>query len=112
MVLANLGGSPLPQMVTRHAADRLLGLPTIDWSGEELAKKAKNKAATKEAKTKKDTVRRPGTVPSHKLAEYTGEYEHPGYGVIRIELADGKLNFTYNSIAAPLEHWHFEVFAP
>jgi CubicO group peptidase (beta-lactamase class C family) len=110
VVLANLGGSPLPQWVTRHAADRLLGLPTIDWSGEELAKKAKNKAATKEAKTKKDTVRRPGTSPAHQLMEYAGEYEHPGYGMIKIELTDGKLNFIYNSIEAPLEHWHFEVF--
>jgi hypothetical protein len=110
VVLANLDGSPLPQMVTRHAADRLLGLPTINWSGEELAKKAKNKAATKEAKTKKDTVRRPGTFPAHKLTEYAGEYEHPGYGIVKIELTDGKLNFSYNSIEAPLEHWHFEVF--
>jgi CubicO group peptidase (beta-lactamase class C family) len=110
VILANMGGTPLPEMVARHAADRLLGLPMINWSSEELAKKAKNKAATKEAKTKKDTVRRPGTSPAHQLAEYAGEYEHPGYGIIKIELAGDKLNFIYNSIEAPLEHWHFEVF--
>jgi CubicO group peptidase (beta-lactamase class C family) len=110
VVLSNMNGSALPQMVTRHAADRLLGLPPIDWNGEALGKKAKNKAATKEAKSKKNTVRRSGTTPSHPLAEYVGEYEHAGYGVIKIELRDGKLNFAYNNIEAPLEHWHFEVF--
>ena len=74
------------------------------------AREPKNKAAAKEAKTKKDTVRRPGTTPAHPLEEYAGEYEHPGYGIIKIELRDGKLNFAYNNIEAPLEHWHFEVF--
>ncbi len=110
VVLANLGGTGLPEMVTRHAADRILFLPPIDWNGEALGKKAKNKAAGKEAKTKKDTVRRPGTTPAHKLEEYAGEYEHPGYGIIKIELRDGNLNVAYNGIEAPLEHWHFEVF--
>lgn len=110
VVLANLSGTGLPQIVTRHAADRLLGLPPIDWNSEALGKKAKNKAATKEAKTKKDTVRRPGTTPAHPIEEYVGEYEHPGYGVVKVELRDGKLSLTYNKIEAPLEHWHFEVF--
>ena len=102
IAVANMSGTSLPEMVTRHAADRLLGLSTIDWSGEELGKKAKNKTATKDAKTKKDTVRRPGTMPAHPLDEYAGDYENPGYGSVKIELRDGKLNFTYNGIEAPL----------
>jgi CubicO group peptidase (beta-lactamase class C family) len=110
IAVANISGTSLPEMVTRHAADRLLGLSTIDWSGEELAKKAKNKAASKEAKSKKETVRRPGTTPAHPLEEYAGEYENPGYGIVKIELRDGKLTFAYNGIEAPLAHWHYEVF--
>ena len=86
------------------------GLPPIDWSGEELSKKKKGKEATKDAKAKKDTVRRSGTAPAHKLDEYAGDYEHPGYGIIQVELHDGQLNLTYNKISAPLEHWHYEVF--
>jgi CubicO group peptidase (beta-lactamase class C family) len=111
IAVANMSGTALPEMVTRHAADRLLGLSTIDWSGEELGKKAKNKAASKEAKSKKDTVRRPGTTPAHPLAEYAGDYENPGYGVVKIALRDDKLTFTYNGIEAPLGHWHYEVFS-
>ena len=110
IVLANMNETGLPAMITRHAADRVLGLASIEWSGEALGKRARNKAAAKEAKTKKDTVRRTGTSPSHKLDEYTGEYEHPGYGVVKIDLRDGKLNFAYNNIEAPLQHWHYDVF--
>jgi CubicO group peptidase (beta-lactamase class C family) len=110
VVLANMGGTGLPEIVTRHLADRLLSQSPIDWNGEALGKKAKNKTAAKEAKTKKDTVRRHGTSPSHTLDEYAGRYEHAGYGIVKIELRDGKLNFAYNNIEAPLEHWHFEVW--
>ena len=110
IAVANMSGTSLPEMVTRHAADRLLGLSTIDWSGEELGKKAKNKAASKAAKSQKDTVRRPGTTPAHPLQEYAGDYENPGYGAVKVELRDGKLMFTYNGIEAPLAHWHYEVF--
>ncbi len=110
VAFANKGGSGLPQIITRHASDRLLGLSTIDWSGEELAKVRKGKAAAKEAKTKKETVRKSGTSPAHKLEEYAGEYENKGYGIVKIELEGAKLKFTYNGIEAPLEHWHYEVF--
>jgi CubicO group peptidase (beta-lactamase class C family) len=109
-VLSNMGGTGLPELVSRHGADRVLGLAPFDWSGEELVKKKKSKAATKTAKAKKDTVRRSGTAPAHKLDEYAGEYEHPGYGLIQIELREGRLNLSYNQIGAPLEHWHYEVF--
>jgi CubicO group peptidase (beta-lactamase class C family) len=110
VVFANKGGTGLPQIITRHATDRILGLSTIDWSGEELAKVKKSKAADKEAKTKKETVRKSGTSPAHKLEEYAGEYENKGYGIVKVELSDGKLKFAYNGIEAPLEHWHYEVF--
>jgi CubicO group peptidase (beta-lactamase class C family) len=110
VALANMNGTALPEMLTRHAVDQVLHLPPIDWSGEELDKKTKGKAATKEAKAKKNTVRKPGTSPAHKLQEYAGDYEHPGYGLLRVELRDGKLAFRYNDMEAELEHWHFEVF--
>jgi CubicO group peptidase (beta-lactamase class C family) len=109
-ILSNMGGTALPEMVSRHAADRALGLTPIDWSGEELVKKKKGKEASKAAKAKKETARRSGTAPAHKLDEYAGEYEHPGYGVIQIELHDGRLNLSYNQIGAQLAHWHYEVF--
>jgi CubicO group peptidase (beta-lactamase class C family) len=110
VVLTNKDGSPLPSLIIRHEADRLLGLAPIDWLAEGLDRRTKALNAENDAKTKKGTVRRPGTRPAHPLEEYAGDYEHPGYGRLTIEVHDGHLVSTYNGIRAPLEHWHFEVF--
>jgi CubicO group peptidase (beta-lactamase class C family) len=110
VVLTNKSGTPLPELITRHAADRLLGLTPIDWLAEGLEKHTKAQDAEKEAKKKKESVRRPGTKPAHPLEDYAGDYEHPGYGELRVELKDGKLVAVINGIEATLEHWHYEVF--
>ncbi len=110
VVLTNRNATPVPSLVGRHAADRLLKLPAIDWNGEALAKKAIAEAAEKQAKAKKATVRKLGTVPSHKLEDYIGDFSHPGYGLVNIWMKDGVLWVRYNSIEAPLEHWHYDVF--
>src|SRR5205814_3866443 len=110
VVLMNKGGSPLPGLIVQHASDRLLRLEPIDWLAEGLDRRNKGLAAEKEAKKKKETVRRSGTQPAHSLAEYAGDYEHPGYGPLKVEVRDGRLVSIYNGIEATLDHWHFEVF--
>jgi CubicO group peptidase (beta-lactamase class C family) len=110
VALINRDGVNLPELVARSALDRLLKLEPIDWMGDALSKRAKGKELEKEAKAKKQTVRKTGTKPAHKLEEYAGRYEHPGYGTLLVALKDGRLEMTYNDIAAPLEHWHYEVF--
>jgi CubicO group peptidase (beta-lactamase class C family) len=110
VILTNKDSTPLPGLIGRHAADRLLGLKPIDWLAEGLARHNKSLDALKAARKNKDSVRRPGTRPAHPLEEYAGEYEHPGYGRLDVALKDGKLVATYNGIAATLEHWHYEVF--
>jgi CubicO group peptidase (beta-lactamase class C family) len=110
IVLTNKNGTPIPGLIVNHAADRLLDLKPIDWLGEGLDRRTKGLAAEKEAKTKKESVRRSGTQPAHAIEEYAGDYEHAGYGPLAIELRDGRLVSVYNGIEAPLDHWHFEVF--
>jgi CubicO group peptidase (beta-lactamase class C family) len=100
----------LSTIVAQTALDRLLKLDPIDWNGEALARRAKGKAARLEAKEKKETARVPGTSPSHALADYAGEYRHPGYGTLSVALREDKLEATYNGITAPLGHWHYDVF--
>ena len=110
VVLTNKSGTPLPDLIVLHAADRLLGLEPIDWLAEDLDQRKKGEDAKKEDKKKKETWRRSGTHPAHPLEEYAGDYEHPGYGPLRIELRDGRLGCVYHGIEFTLEHWHFEVF--
>jgi CubicO group peptidase (beta-lactamase class C family) len=110
VVLSNKNGTPLPELLVRHASDLILGLEAKDWIGEAAKSKAKGEEAGKEAEKKKVTRRIPGTKPAHKLGDYAGDYNNPGYGDLKVFVQDNALAFTYNSITTPLEHWHYETF--
>ncbi len=110
VALTNKNGSPLPELLIRHASDLLLGTETKDWIGQTVERIAKGKDIQKEAEEKKATRRKTGTVHAHKLIEYAGDYSHPGYGDLKVFFEEGQLAFTYNSITTPLGHWHYETF--
>ncbi len=110
LVAFNNRGSGLPRLVALHAADRILGLEEIDWIGEALEERKKAKAESDQAEGKKEATRVNGTAATHALADYAGEYAHPGYGTLRITAAGEALELTYNDITAPLEHWHYDVW--
>ncbi len=114
VILTNKNGTGVPELLVRHTIDRLLKLePAIDWNGEMLALRDRARSEVKAAEAKKEELRRPGTKPAHKLEEYAGDYFHPAYGPLRVEVAgpQGKtLQVTYNHMTSPLEHWHYETF--
>ncbi len=110
VALSNMNGSGLPELLIRTAADRIIGLESKDWIGEAAKRIAQGEEASKKAEEKKGTRRVPGTKPAHALADYAGEYTHPGYGDLKVEVEEGRLVFTYNGITNPLEHWHYETF--
>jgi len=60
------------------------------------------------------TGQKTGTHPTHDLAEYAGEFEHPGYGkmAIRVDSTGGahKLFMKLNDVERPLEHFHYDTF--
>lgn len=111
VALANMNGTPLPELAIRTAIDRLLGLEPIDWLGEAAKRQAEGEEAQKKAEARKLVRRKPNTTPAHKLEEYAGDYVHSGYGELKVFLKGGKLAFLYNNIETPLEHWHYETFA-
>ena len=111
VVLSNMNGSPLPGLMGAVIADRLLGLKPIDWIAQAAARRALSEKASKEGEAKKMATRVIGTQPSHKLADYAGEYEHPGYGILKISLSGDKLEALFNGISTPLEHWHYDTFS-
>ena len=110
VVLTNLNGTPLPELIAQVAADRLLKLPTVDWITQGAARRSAMESASREGEKKKEVTRVQGTQPSHKLEDYAGDYEHSGYGVLKVAMRDGKLEATFNNIATPLEHWHYDTF--
>jgi CubicO group peptidase (beta-lactamase class C family) len=110
VVLSNMNGSALPELLVRQAADLILGLEAKDWIGEASGRKAKGTELAKQAEGKKLSRRVANTRPAHRLEDYAGVYNHPGYGDLTVELKGGKLSFTYNGIVTLLEHWHYETF--
>jgi len=111
VVLANKNLTNLPRYLSLEAVDRVLELPARNWV--EVAKEhLENKTRTStENQEQEDLNRKKGTMPSHSLEEYVGEYEHPGYGKMQVEIKEGNLLATYNGISSLLEHWHYDVFA-
>lgn len=112
VILTNMNGTPLRDVLGQVIADRLLGLSPRDWIGETAAKMSAAEAANKEGAKKKDVARIPNTQPSHKMEDYLGEYENPGYNPIKISMGEnGNLEATFNGITTPLEHWHYDTFS-
>lgn len=110
VALTNLSGNPVPDIVTIHAIERLLGLDEVDWNARFTKQYEALEAAAEKGKEKIASDRVPDTHPSHALADYTGEYEHPGYGIMTIDLEGEQLRVTFHEMAFPLNHYHYDIF--
>jgi CubicO group peptidase (beta-lactamase class C family) len=110
VILTNQNASALPAVVAYNVWDRLLGMDQVDWTARIKQQRALTKASEQEAKQKGYTTQRTGTHPSHDLPEYAGEYEHPGYGIVKIEYASGALKLDYHGLGGVLTHFHYDVF--
>jgi CubicO group peptidase (beta-lactamase class C family) len=110
VVLTNLNGTPLPSIITYNLYDRLLNLDPIPWSDRFKKDDDEIKAAAKKSKEKTASQRQTGTQPSHPLADYAGDFEHPGYGLFSVGLEGNDLKVIFNSMSFPLEHYHYDIF--
>jgi CubicO group peptidase (beta-lactamase class C family) len=110
VILTNMNGSPLPTVLSYNVYDRLLSLDEVAWTARFKEDEKKSKDAEEEAKKRKITAQVAGTHPSHALGDYTGEYEHPAYGMVKIEMDGAHLKGTLHALSGRLEHFHYDVF--
>lgn len=110
VVLTNLDGTAVPNVVANNVLDRLLGMDQVPWSQRYLEQEVKGKGSEQEAKSKNYTPHKIGTHPSHDLKEYTGDYGNPGYGQVSIAEDGDHFKMTLNRMTKPLEHFHYDVF--
>jgi len=103
VVMVNLGGA-VPMSVANFVSDVLLGIEPLDWNKKFQDRMKADAAAPPQEK------RVEGTKPAHKLADYAGEYNHPAYGLLNIEVAEDKLRASLHGFSSLLEHWHYETF--
>jgi len=110
IILTNLGENSLVPVIHFSLCDRLLGLDQLPWSERTRGFNDKLKAQAEDAKQKTLGARVLGTRPSHPLTDYTGTYEHPGYGSLTIRLDGEALKVKTNLLDLSLDHHHYDVF--
>jgi CubicO group peptidase (beta-lactamase class C family) len=102
--------APLYNPISYNVYERLLGMDQTPWTERQLDIRLKNKKAGTEARSKAGAARVANTKPSHPLADYVGEYDHPAYGLMKIGVKGEQLQFDFHKIHFPLTHFHFERF--
>jgi Beta-lactamase/Domain of unknown function (DUF3471) len=102
--------SSLLEILTYFIIDRLCGKEPVPWFDRFRQRRRKFLAQQDTDRQANKAVRRTGTRPSHDLVEYTGEYEHPGYGRIAIAQDGSGLHWGYRGLSAPLTHRHYDTF--
>ena len=110
VVLTNRSGARLRDGLPLEIIDRLLGMKAAGFIGRFGELEKKTLAGEEAAKSAGVSDRKEGTRPAHALAEYAGEYEHPGYGPLTVRQGGGRLQLEFHGFVTPLDHWHYEVF--
>src|SRR5215467_12394625 len=109
-VFTNRTQSMAPEILANYVFDRACGNEPIPWLDRLRERRRKFVAQLDIDRQARKATRRLNTRPSHDLADYAGDYEHPGYGRITITHAEGKLNWAYRGMYEPLAHRHYDTF--
>lgn len=109
-VLTNRAPSPVTELLTYAALDRLCGHDPIDWFGRFSEMRQKVVAQRSIDKAASNNGRRTETKPSHALHEYAGAYSHPAYGCMIITHEGDELGWQWRGMSGPLQHHHYDVF--
>jgi CubicO group peptidase (beta-lactamase class C family) len=112
VVLSNQDGSRIPNLARNIIADRLLNLKYFDWNADAKTAFAKAKAQQAEAKKTASSTKKFNTTPSHPLRDFSGIYNHPGYGDFNLYVKNDSLFANAGSKTLWLRHFHYDVFDP
>jgi CubicO group peptidase (beta-lactamase class C family) len=107
---SDTGGSNLTRIVGYNVYDRIAGLRQVPWAQRIKKRVEEGRKKAEEAEKKKKEDRVSDTKPSHKLADYTGDFENPGYGIISITKDGDKLKASFNNRDFKGEHYHYDIF--
>ncbi len=110
VVLTNLNGTSVPEMIALNVFDRLLGLDQVPWSARYKEMRDKRRAEAEKRKAEPDKDRKTGTRPSHPLGDYAGEYTHPAYGTLTVTVDGEGLRAKRWDTEYTAAHYHYDVF--
>jgi CubicO group peptidase (beta-lactamase class C family) len=109
VILTNRAPSPVTDIVAFAVFDRLSGKDPIPWL-DRFRTRRREAIVQRAVDLKAHRAARKPAGPSRPLAEYAGDYEHPGYGRITIEVVGAGLNWQFHGLSGELNHRHYDVF--
>jgi CubicO group peptidase (beta-lactamase class C family) len=104
----NFGPTLLAEVLNQCAFDTLMEFKTGQAFEEKLEQYEKRIVNTRNKRAAVARTRR--TRPSQSLSAYSGTYQHPGYGEIRIVHRARKLFLLRRHSRLPLTHWHYDTW--
>lgn len=110
VVLTNHAPNPVTGIVSYFVLDRLCGKSPVAWLDRLRERRRAEIAQVQTDRQARKAARRAGAAPRHDLADYVGDYEHPGYGRIIVTQAGEALHWAYRGMSATLEHRHYDTF--
>jgi CubicO group peptidase (beta-lactamase class C family) len=111
VLLCNLHETRMNIALSNALLESLLKLvPHRDWNAVIFEAERKNEREMEAEERVKLARRHRNAPPSRELGGYTGAYEHPAYGTVRITLKEEMLLWQWNHFSAPLMHYHFDTF--
>jgi CubicO group peptidase (beta-lactamase class C family) len=110
VVLSNMAGSQLPNVLMRYIFERELKLPVRDVSGEAYKRYLVQRQRADSAEKAQLAQRAPGGKPPLGLAAYAGTYSDSLYGDATVSVQDDHLVLTRGEWKGPLTYWNDENF--
>ena len=109
-VFTNRDASPVPDILTNYVFDRVCGREQVPWLDRYRERRRKAVAQLDVDRQTRKALRRANTRPSHELADYAGDYDHPGYGRMTITHTGSELQWAYRGMSEPLARRHYDTF--
>ena len=110
VILSNMNGTPLPNILMRTIFDRYVGATGKDWSADLRKTFEDGQKRARAAEAKRDSARMKGTTPSLALDKYAGTYHDSLYGTSTVKMENGHLVVHFGGFTGDLEHWHHDTF--
>lgn len=105
-VFVNQNNSVLPSLCTKIISDIMLDVNEEDW----LELLRNESTETEENNIERVSSRIEGTVQSHKLTDYTGNFSQAGYGSFEVDINNECLVAKFPQDSFLLTHFHYDVF--
>ncbi len=108
VVLANLNGTKLTDIIEKYVYDNIMEEEIIDWSSRFISYNKRVEDYYKDYDPYK--YQQKNTEPSHSIGEYCGKYFNDAYGEVELTKDGDDLSLSFEGGVCVVEHYHYDIF--